>query len=226
MTSRGSDFVALEVIITVVTNISTWPGVVLCWRREWYYEVVLGAAAFLTSVFYHVADIHHRLYPRYKDWLGMTSGNWHRLDNIFCILCLNSLAFFLSGWEDRKSKELFRWVLLCWTLWCQERGPWDVTFTLLPIATSIVCVMLRLLQERLLAGCLLMSIAFVFFVLGLDERNDFLRIYHGLWHMLGGLAMWAFLSSKKDVPCVQHHHQPQQMDGYYPLYVSTKEHQQ
>ena len=36
--------------------------------------------------------------------------------------------------------------------------------------------------NNLAAGCALMLVAFGFFFIGLDDRNDPYRIYHGMWH--------------------------------------------
>lgn len=37
-------------------------------------------------------------------------------------------------------------------------------------------------------GTSIMCIAFFFFKLGLDDNNDYLRIYHGMWHLTVGFA--------------------------------------
>jgi predicted membrane channel-forming protein YqfA (hemolysin III family) len=46
-------------------------------------------------------------------------------------------------------------------------------------------------------GLTLGTIALVFFVRGLDEDNDYLRINHGLWHFFVGLAIYFVYHSKQ-----------------------------
>lgn len=42
--------------------------------------------------------------------------------------------------------------------------------------------------NRLIASIIILVIAGQFFINGLDEKNDYLRFNHGLWHMFAGLA--------------------------------------
>ena len=37
-------------------------------------------------------------------------------------------------------------------------------------------------------GILFMSIGIIFFILGLDEHSDYLRAFHGLWHLFASLS--------------------------------------
>jgi predicted membrane channel-forming protein YqfA (hemolysin III family) len=40
-------------------------------------------------------------------------------------------------------------------------------------------------------------IGFYFFVTGLDENNDYLRINHGMWHLTAGVFVWNILDAVK-----------------------------
>jgi Protein of unknown function (DUF3522) len=54
-----------------------------------YCEGVIGVFTVLTSVFYHLAETLRR------SFLGMSAGQWHRLDNVFALLTFNGLV----GWD-------------------------------------------------------------------------------------------------------------------------------
>lgn len=56
----------------------------------------------------------------------MTPGNWHRLDNIYAILSFQFIALYYSVVQKKENRESLRWLFLLITLWCQERGPWQV----------------------------------------------------------------------------------------------------
>jgi hypothetical protein len=45
-------------------------------------------------------------------------------------------------------------------------------------------------------GFILAVVAFYFFKQGLDEDNDYLRLNHGMWHLLIGLSSYFVVSSK------------------------------
>lgn len=156
-------------------------------------------------MFYHIGDSLKKKYG-YVRILGMNDGNWHRLDNVFAILGFQALFFrlFIRDSRDldhnqRDIVELIRWCFLAFTLWCQECSPWDVKMTIIPIVAALIFVVIwyiaypekrvRFYRKRLIAGIISMIIAIVFFVRGLDDERDWLRLNHGLWHAFGGLGV-------------------------------------
>lgn len=141
--------------------------------------------------------------------LNMTPGNWHRLDNIFGILSLDALMLHLASFTNPKTKELLTWLLLCITLWFQERSPWAVSHTLIPILITCVISLsyaffIRSSRPRYngnaAIGAVLLGIGFIFFALGLDDEHDWLRLYHGLWHSFAGLSAYFFFYCRSSDP--------------------------
>ncbi|KNC46015.1 uncharacterized protein AMSG_00133 [Thecamonas trahens ATCC 50062] len=198
----------LQVVASVLTNAAGLPMVVYLIVRAqsaWAWILVWTA---ITSGLYHCADTVQAVL------FGLSPGQWHRLDNVFAISAFQVL-FTLLLFPRRMRvarRDAWTWGLFCWTLVCQEAGPWDITFTILPLATHliaalVVCFVLTPAAARpqfhpptLRLGIALVLIAFFFFSRGLDEDNDWIRLNHGLWHVFISLAFYTLVLSRVDAP--------------------------
>lgn len=166
----------------------------------------------------------------------MNDGHWHRLDNVFVILGCQCMAYFLlfatskdqtalvdspaidqvhaSDYADHFMHEqrvlnLFRWIGLSFCLSCQEKAPWVVFYTLLPIIVPASLAMIRMFlfvpkelrprynTRKMMVASVLFCIAMFFFTLGLDDEHDYLRIYHGFWHMFIGFSFYYYFQCKE-----------------------------
>lgn len=242
----------LTVAITVLTNLCALPCMVIAWRNRRMHECVVAAALTLVSILYHSSEALHM-----RIW-GMNPGQWHRLDNIFIITVLTSLALcmatadpdafgeatpyeleYLSAGrgvginssggggavrdvkkrrrrdqflrEQRSAVEMWRWVFLVITVICQEAAPWVEFFTFLPIGIGWFVAMARLLWftpkefrpmysgKTLSAGIVCLLLGLYCFIRGLDDENDYLRMWHGMWHLFAALGIYCMFRSKKQL---------------------------
>ncbi|KAL9644559.1 hypothetical protein ABK040_009423 [Willaertia magna] len=256
----------LEVLIVVFTNAFILPLIIFCIRNKLPHGVIIGFGTFLTSTLYHTCET-----LRIKIF-DMDAGKYHRLDNVFIILSVQQLFYFLcfpvppnqfawrENWVDsvtsnnsiiaaiglekeddyeegnnnvikkenrlirqqleRKRQLLYResvyyeylqWSALLFTLLCQEKAPWVEFYTFLPIIVPSLIVLLRRIfllekeicpsfkRSHLILGVIFLIIGFICFWKGLDDDNDYLRIWHGCWHVFGGLAFYSFFKSKKEI---------------------------
>jgi predicted membrane channel-forming protein YqfA (hemolysin III family) len=80
----------------------------------------------------------------------------------------------------------------------QKRGPWDLTNTIMPIVIFILIAIANCVRNGLpkfnfdamsYGGFYLVG-AIAMFIKGLDDLNDYLRMYHSLWHVLIGLSTY------------------------------------
>ncbi|EGC32626.1 hypothetical protein DICPUDRAFT_38112 [Dictyostelium purpureum] len=196
----------LQAFIAFSTNLSCIPVVWHCIKRGSAYEGIIGIACAVSSMMYHVGEVFENTW-----WFklsGMTSGQWHRLDNIFTILTFQALTFFLMDIQNQQVADALRWTFLVFTLYCQERAPWEIIFTVIPIVSTLVLLIIRhVLKQKVpewiktkhfLYGIGFFFVAAFFFVRGLDDDNDYLRINHGIWHFFIGVAFYfIFLSKEK-----------------------------
>ena len=54
-------------------------------------------------------------------------------------------------------------------------------------------------------GCLIMAVGIIGFAKGLDDENDYLRLWHGLWHCFGSVAyfyLWQSIDKDRKHPDV------------------------
>eukprot|EP00698_Gefionella_okellyi_P006237 TRINITY_DN15631_c0_g1_i1.p1 TRINITY_DN15631_c0_g1~~TRINITY_DN15631_c0_g1_i1.p1 ORF type:complete len:239 (-),score=16.80 TRINITY_DN15631_c0_g1_i1:235-951(-) len=187
--------VQVQIAVTVITNFVGLPLAWLHFKNQSYHYGFVCFMTSLCSAIYHAADSLN------ANLFCMTPGNWHRLDNVFSILSFQSLAMWLMDIRSPKQEEFLRWFFLVITLWCQEKGPWRLEFTLIPdmIALAILLGSYIIYRRKpeydwkwFVRGVVILSVAFVFFARGLDEDSDYLRLNHGLWHLLGIFAFFCF----------------------------------
>ena len=119
--------------------------------------------------------------------------------------------------HQSKVYEWFQWAFLFMTLVCQEISPWNEFFTFFPILVPAFLVIVRRLvfleshlcprlkPSWLILGVISLLAGLGCFIKGLDDRNDYLRIWHGMWHVFGSLGFFCLFFSKKPVDLISIH---------------------
>ena len=196
---RSDSEKAAWVFITALTNLLAVPFVfrrAVLLKRHLAFEAVLSAFTIGASFMYHLCDS-LQLYGGRGIILG--EGAWHRLDNVGSILCFVVLLIHFTDYADELHANLNKFGMLWLVLIAQEYAPWDLRFTVGPIALQI-CIMVakRVLVDNATLppidprmawrAAFLQGVAFVFFYFGLDEHSDPMRISHGLWHTFSAVA--------------------------------------
>lgn len=136
----------------------------------------------------------------------LTKGGWHRLDNIASIQFFINLCVYWMDNETDIGSVSSKDTHLCFVglfliLIMQEKHPWDLLNTLVPILLYFLMLILKLsflggakLNLYMLKRALIsMLVAFICFYKGLDNANDYLGIWHGGWHCflsLSGYYSW------------------------------------
>ncbi|GAM23954.1 hypothetical protein SAMD00019534_071290, partial [Acytostelium subglobosum LB1] len=194
----------MTAVIAFTTNLSCIPLGYECIRRGHAYEAVIGAACAISSMMYHVGEIYEK--TAWFQMSGLNADKWHRLDNIFTILSFQAMMFYLMEYNHPQIVDLLRWVFLVFTLYCQMRDPWNLLFTILPILLSVFLLVCTHIYKRrvpewlktrhFMYGVGTLLVAAFFFARGLDDENDYLRINHGIWHLLVGFAFWFIFQSR------------------------------
>ena len=160
----------------------------------------MGLAAVVVSFLYHTSEVTR------EPIFGMNDGKWHRLDNVFAIMSFVSLMLFLMDNQNRGIDEFLRWAFVVLVTWAQEKGPWELTYTISPIMLSALLftakyvftmqLPLYLKEENGVKifrnATITLLVSLYFFVKGLDESKDYLRINHGLWHLFCSIAFYQY----------------------------------
>jgi predicted membrane channel-forming protein YqfA (hemolysin III family) len=78
----------------------------------------------------------------------------------------------------------------------QTKHPWELHNTYVPVLLFVAILFIKIAmreptkynREQTKLGLFFMVFAVTCFILGLDDDNDYLRIYHGFWHLFGSIA--------------------------------------
>eukprot|EP00771_Trimastix_marina_P000577 gnl/Trimastix_PCT/1596.p1 GENE.gnl/Trimastix_PCT/1596~~gnl/Trimastix_PCT/1596.p1 ORF type:complete len:222 (+),score=2.62 gnl/Trimastix_PCT/1596:58-723(+) len=190
----------LQIFTTVATNLGALLPISYTLRCCLPFETLCGVFTMMVSIMYHLCECLGILV------LEMNDGQWHRLDNVGAILSWGSLCLHMCQLYHRRNLlDTFRWCFLFFTLWCQERGPWEIQFTLIPILCMFALFLIRLMffsrdnmawcHYQLIWGAIFLVPTCICFARGLDDDHDWIRLWHGLWHFFASLCMYFFISS-------------------------------
>eukprot|EP00930_Biecheleria_cincta_P005788 TRINITY_DN106746_c0_g1_i1.p1 TRINITY_DN106746_c0_g1~~TRINITY_DN106746_c0_g1_i1.p1 ORF type:complete len:214 (+),score=25.30 TRINITY_DN106746_c0_g1_i1:94-735(+) len=185
---------------TGATNIFLFPCVIVAWKLGLYYEMVIAFFTFATSAAYHTCESLN------VKFLGFNEGRWHHADNVFAILGFMAIISLYSPLRHAGLRECINamWVSIAVT--AQLMSPWNIQFTVVPILIALVYVLISIaIARRLpvvdgragLKALAILAVAVFFFVKGLDEKKDWLRLYHGGWHVcVGPFFCYALVASR------------------------------
>jgi hypothetical protein len=200
--------------VQVSTHLAMLSTFYVTMRLGWYTIGMVGGLTLLTSLLYHIAEVMN--HPYCFHWkpnpyakvliLGMDDGRWHVLDNVFAIVSLQFLCVHLADIRQSRASVL-QWLGLGLTLIAQQRNPWDLLNTIYPIIPYVVLLFgcfvgssPRLFRRSFSLGVLCMVPAVFCFYKGLDDDRDYLRIWHGLWHVSINAAAACFMLARGPAP--------------------------
>ena len=149
--------------------------------------------------------------------LGLSEGAWHFLDNIGATAVTCAVAAHSAELRSPNALAALEFCCLAVTLVLHMRAPWAAVTVAAPVGLAVAVSLgahgLRWRQRRLrqprgpgsggahaswcgsdpraLALALASGTAsLVCFARGLDDDGDFLRLWHGGWHMLNGVSLF------------------------------------
>lgn len=177
-------------IITGMSNISSIPVTLLTYKQKNHFVFMMAVFSMVTSVFYHICESLDIV-------IVLKQLKWHELDNIGAICSLNSLILVLTQYHrDIEKQNYLNYFSIFIALTIQQRGPWELINTLLPIFLFLGIAVFDWVKngipkfnyEVMGYGGFFLVGAIAMFAKGLDDGNDYLRIYHSLWHVLIGVS--------------------------------------
>lgn len=126
------------------------------------------------------------------------------------IAVMGTWFVFISNIRNPLLEMCYKYTTLFLTIILQQPHPWDIRFTVTPILlfSLIPTIQHCFLQRSLPAvhgkyffyGTIFTLLAMPFFILGMDDKHDPYRVYHGLWHCCGGFAsLFYWLMMKRSI---------------------------
>lgn len=103
------------------------------------------------------------------------------------------MILFLLGNLHSKS-HILEYSTLISTMVIQQKDPWNFMYSIIPqLIYVIIGIIIRILHynhykvnynwNQLYLSLLTLGLGTFFLVRGLDDKNDYLRINHGMWHI-------------------------------------------
>ena len=182
----------LMAITTALSNVSTIPGLFLMKYHGRIFSYYFSIFGIFVSFMYHLCESLDII-------IFIPQLKWHELDNIAAIYCLNNLILsFTKLGLDIDHIEKLNYISSLLIIIIQKRGPWDLINTILPVVICIIYAIYHMIKNgvpkyykpQLIKGGILFGIGLIMFIRGLDDLNDYIRIYHTLWHLFIGTAFY------------------------------------
>jgi hypothetical protein len=181
--------------ITGSSHITIIPTIILMKYQKKTYGYYLGIFALMNSILYHICG-------SLKVKIFLSPHKWHELDNIGVICCLNGFILSLSKLNNNLDiQNKLNYLSLFLVLIYQKRDPWNIYNAVMPIVIFTVVLIIQLIYygipkyylEPFQKGFFFLILAIAMFFKGLDDKNDYLRIYHSFWHVLIGISLFYLL---------------------------------
>ncbi|CAJ1361921.1 unnamed protein product [Effrenium voratum] len=184
----------IQALWTGGTNLALLPAIVLTGQLDMYFESVVCSFALFTSSMYHVCQ---SLRCR---CLGFNSGRWHHMDNVFAITgLLVSIVNFSQVPRPSSWRELRNTLVVSIVICAQISSPWDLMHSIGPLAVGVVLMFFEMIYLRrlptlckadLVKAALCACGGGLCFYKGLDQFEDWLRLWHGGWHIFVGAMLY------------------------------------
>lgn len=185
-------------VTCVLSHLPMFLTISVLYRRRLPFECMAGCFSVLVSFMYHTCECFDTI-------VYLSPLRWHRLDNIGAITSLTVTCVHMACIENQLIVDYAKFAMFFVVVVLQEGRPWDVEFTLLPVCVGVAVPFVShamwkrrrkgLLWQRVFVGCALLGMAVVCFQLGLDEKNDPFRMFHGFFHVFVALGIFTFWSS-------------------------------
>ncbi|AAZ12681.1 hypothetical protein, conserved [Trypanosoma brucei gambiense DAL972] len=188
----------LVCLFSVISHVTFLPTVHHFFKQRYVYEAAMGIFGMTASLMYHICQV-------LNAEIILDEAGWHRVDNILVVSFLGAWSVYMCAFRDLFTERCSKYCLLMMCVLFQARGAWKAVNTIVPVFICIgfpICVyayrwrLPSVFPNRLFGFALVMAVAVIFFIKGLDDENDPYKMYHSLWHFFCGIAsylMWTLL---------------------------------
>ena len=198
----------LMAIITGGSNIFILPIILKIIRYRNNFEVLISLLGFIGSLMYHVCE-------SLQVDIYMEEKQWHVIDNIGTVAAFNLLIIDLIN-TTKKVKDKLNVFSLFIIFLTQFSDPWNIINSISPIFVFIIIYLYFNFYQNnnnnnnnsynkkirnvnniniyssnrkyIYISFILMPVGILCFIIGLDNYNDYLRIYHSFWHIIMGYS--------------------------------------
>ena len=181
-------------------SFSILPNIFLIKYQKKTFTYIIGCFSMITSIMYHFCE-------SLELEIFLDNYKWHELVNITGIFCfIQILVTFTKYHHDLNSLSKKNYIFFFLIILIQQRGPWEIINTLIPIFLDflveiylIIKYGLPILNYSILCyGLIFMIIALFCFYKGLNDSKDYLRLWHIFWHIFVNTSAYFFLQIQQN----------------------------
>eukprot|EP00923_Selenidium_pygospionis_P052285 GHVN01090441.1.p3 GENE.GHVN01090441.1~~GHVN01090441.1.p3 ORF type:complete len:125 (-),score=7.12 GHVN01090441.1:1948-2322(-) len=112
----------------------------------------------------------------------------------------------LAQMECREVESYVKLLAISVAVTSQCLAPWELKYTVVPILGAFSFFLVyrwrqgsapKMEKTNGIISLMCLSAAITCFVLGLDDDNDYLRLFHGFWHLFVSLFGFFFMASSQ-----------------------------
>ena len=182
-------------IINSTSNLPIGPTIFLIRYHKKTFSYYMGYFSMLVSIMYHLGESLDVI-------IYLEQLKWHELDNIGAMYAFSQLSLPLTKLcKNENYTRIKNYLSFFIILLFQQRGPWVLMNTVLPLVIDFLLAIFQVIiygipnynKDTLKKAGILMLISLFFFYKGLDDLNDYLRIWHSLWHVSIGITSFYLL---------------------------------
>ena len=187
-------------IINSLSNFAIFPTIFLIYYQKNIFTYYVSYFSMVVSVMYHICE-------SLDVKIFLEQLKWHELDNIGAIYSFSQMTLPLTIFNnDINYKTKKNYIFFFFLLFIQQRGPWEIINTILPLVIDFSFALISIIihgipyynKSILKKACFFMCISLFLFYQGLDDLNDYLRLWHAIWHIFIGITSFYFLQIQEE----------------------------
>ncbi|KAM3142093.1 hypothetical protein pb186bvf_005747 [Paramecium bursaria] len=182
---RGWEVVGMTLLMAF-SNLLFLNNFLLEIRKKEPHCIFTMGLTFVCSFMYHISDSTQLEF-------FLPELEWHRLDDVGSICCIIELMIYMIQ-PTQELRNLISWLSFILVMFLKEDHAWEIWSSIFPISLVLIYYVYSMphvqikqkgLQRK---GAFILIFAVICFYKGLNEFQDYLRIWHSLWHIFISFA--------------------------------------
>ncbi len=185
----------IKVLLSFLSNMAFVPIVKIMYIHRRYFHFTIGIYLVICTFFYHLSD-------DLEISILFNVDKWHRLDQIGSLTSLCLLLIYFMNVKEEKTMMMLQYSSILSVIFFQIQEPYQLVNIFGPLVLWFIVFLISLYYFGLakinptipvFRTLLFLTIGCVSFLLGINDKEDYLRIYHSIWHVfisLQGVYSW------------------------------------
>ena len=184
---------SLTFVFTACTDLALVPALIVMARYRRHFEMFVGILQMTCALAYNICNALHVT-------IFLKETEWQMMNNVMAITYFALLMIHLAHSENENLNIVLRYIAFATIAIAQVKDRfWSLRWTYGPIVTFGALPALKMLKEkrlppynrsRMIKGLGFGAVGCVCFRIGLDDKHDPFRFWHGMFHLFIGMALY------------------------------------